>query len=261
MQERITGKTDGIYYEAEGEGSPIVFLHGGMMDRRMWQPQFRHFSHSNRVIRYDARGFGKSASPRKSFAHFDDLAMLMDHWELEQATLCGISQGGMTATDFALCYPNRVDKLILAGPGISGYPQSPEMMQGMEEIIGAARDGDHARATDLWLANPYMAPAMEHKQLQARLRRIARDNAKSLLNNPLWERPLDPPAWNRIAELTAPTLLILGKHDLPDIHAMVAELAKKVTGARVARIPFAGHIANMERPGHFNQLMEEFLSA
>jgi 3-oxoadipate enol-lactonase len=261
MKDRISGKTDGIYYESEGEGSPIVFLHGGMMDRRMWQPQFRYFSRSNRVIRYDARGFGKSAPPRKAFSHYDDLAMLMDHWELERATMCGLSLGGRISADFALCYPDRVDKLILAGPGISGYPESPEMIQSMWEIIGAAREGDHGKATDLWLANPYLAPAMEQKHLHGRLRRIARDNAKSWMHNPLWERPLDPPAWNRITELAAPTLLILGKRDVPDIHTIVTELAKKVTGAKLARIPGAGHIVNMEKPGHFNEAMEEFLSA
>jgi len=260
MVERISGKTDGLYYEIEGEGSPIVFLHGGMMDRRMWAPQFRHFSSSNRVIRYDARGFGKSAPPRKAFSHYDDLAMLMDHWGLEKATLCGLSLGGMIATDFALCHPERVDKLILAGPGISGYPESPETVQSLWQIIAAAREGDHTKATELWLANPYMAPAMEQKHLQGRLRRISRDNAKSWMNNPLWERPLDPPAWSRIEELTVPTLLILGKHDVPDIYTIVSEIAKKVKGARLARIPGAGHIVNLERPTLFNQTMAEFLS-
>jgi 3-oxoadipate enol-lactonase len=259
MKQDISGKNDGIHYSVKGEGKPLVFLHCGMMDSRIWEPQIEHFSRHFQVICVDARGYGKSARPRKAYSHHEDLAGLLNHLSIKKAHLCGCSLGGMTAIDFCLVYPDKVDKLVLAGPGVSGYPDKPEMLENFFRIITAGRDESAHAAAKLWLTDPYMIPAMEHKELRPILRRIALTNAHVWKNNPFMQRGLDPPAWDRLEQIKAPTLLIMGERDVEEIHETIAKLNEKIIGNRVVRYPGVGHIANMECPERFNKDVLQFL--
>lgn len=117
----VTVEGGRLYYEASGQGRPVVLLHPGPGDLELWTPQVPTLEARYRVIRYDARGFGKSDLPTGPFAHFEDLRRLLDALELKRASLVGLSLGGRTALDFALAYPERTDRLILANAGISGY--------------------------------------------------------------------------------------------------------------------------------------------
>ncbi|HEY2951197.1 MAG TPA: alpha/beta fold hydrolase, partial [Verrucomicrobiae bacterium] len=100
-----SGKFDGLYYETTGRGETIVLIHGGQMDRRMWDAQFDSFARPYRVIRYDIRGFGKSDVPDKPYSHAGDLHSLLRHWRVKKATLMGLSLGAAIATDFAIEHP------------------------------------------------------------------------------------------------------------------------------------------------------------
>src|SRR4051812_9978431 len=83
-----------IYYEIAGSGHPLVLVHAGIADRRMWDAQFPVFAQHYRVIRYDMRGFGKTAMVAGSFAHHDDLHGLLTFLGVERAYLLGCSKGG-----------------------------------------------------------------------------------------------------------------------------------------------------------------------
>jgi pimeloyl-ACP methyl ester carboxylesterase len=111
-----------LYYEMLGEGHPLVLLHGGYMDRRMWDDQFAVFAQSYQVIRYDIRGFGKSALPQVPYADRQDLYNLLTFLGVSKVYLLGLSLGGEIALDFTLEYPDMVDALILVGSPVSGYP-------------------------------------------------------------------------------------------------------------------------------------------
>src|SRR5260370_38118700 len=109
-----------LYYEMMGEGHPLVLLHGGYMDRRIWDDQFAAFAQNYQVIRYDIRGFGKSALPQVPYADWQDLFNLLTFLDVEKAHLLGLSLGGVIALDFTLMYPEMVDALILVGSPVPG---------------------------------------------------------------------------------------------------------------------------------------------
>lgn len=251
-------KVDGakLYYEVKGAGRPLVLIHGGQMDRRMWDIQFDVFAKRFRVVRYDVRGYGKSDVPAKGFSHEDDLHSLLKFLRVDKVSIIGLSLGGRIAVDFALKYPQMVDALVLAGPGLSGYRY--EDRSGWE-IIEAARDEGFARATEMWLKHPYMAPAMQNPAISQKIRQITTENAHTWLENPLFERDLKPPAIKRLSEIRAPTLIVVGALDVPDIQKIADTLTTGIVGAKKQVIRKAGHIVNMEKPEEFNQIALDFL--
>lgn len=92
-----------LYYEVAGSGRPLVLIHGMSLDTRMWDDQFEPLAQHYRVVRYDARGFGKSAlQTGRSYAHTDDLKALLEYLDIEHAFIVGLSMGGGIAIDFAL---------------------------------------------------------------------------------------------------------------------------------------------------------------
>src|SRR5256885_9246878 len=110
-----------LYYESIGAGPVVVLLHGGNLDLRMWDPQLTELRRLLRFIRYDARGFGRSTPADTAFRADADLSVLLKHLAVHRASLVGLSLGGRIAIDFALDHPKMVDKLVLAGPGLSGW--------------------------------------------------------------------------------------------------------------------------------------------
>ncbi|TMF47254.1 MAG: alpha/beta fold hydrolase [Chloroflexi bacterium] len=89
-----------LYYEVMGEGHPLVLVHGGYMDRRMWDDQFAEFAQYYRVVRYDVRGFGRSELPQVPYADRQDLQALLTSLGIEKTYLLGLSLGGMIAIDY-----------------------------------------------------------------------------------------------------------------------------------------------------------------
>jgi 3-oxoadipate enol-lactonase len=112
-----------LYYEIVGRGSHLVLIHGFTLDTRMWDDQFEAFSQHYRVLRYDARGFGKSALPvqGESYSHREDLKALLDHLKVSQAFILGLSMGGRTAISFTLEYPEVVRALIPVDAVLGGF--------------------------------------------------------------------------------------------------------------------------------------------
>ena len=147
-----------IYFETAGSGPPLVFLHAGVSDLRMWDPQFDLFSRRFRVVRYDHRGFGKTRPTHTPFMLHEDLLSVMRCLGIARAILVGCSMGGTTAVDFALAYPDMVHSLVLPGSGLSGWTWSPEIVKLTTEIferVGAG-DIDGARRLEerFWLDGP-----------------------------------------------------------------------------------------------------------
>ena len=248
-----------LYYERAGSGPAVVLLHGGNLDSRMWDDQFVPLSRMFTVIRHDIRPYGRSAATEKGFSSVEDLRALLDHLQIKRASLVGLSLGGRIAIDFTLAYPQRVDKLVLIGPGLTGYRFKIEDDQAMKKAIDRATAGDAKGAMDLWLEHPMMKPAMSNPTLAERIRTIARDNLRIWELLSVGERVSNPPAIQRLAEIGKPTLLIVGEKDVPDIQAIVKLLATGISGTRTEVIPGAGHMPNMEAPQRVNELLEAFL--
>ncbi len=248
-----------IYYEVAGEGHPLVLIHGGQMDSRMWDEQFALFSKSYRVIRYDVRGFGKSPTSTAVYADEDDLAALLKNFNAGKVYIVGLSLGGRIAIDFALSHPDLVAAIVPVAPGLSGFHFSDD--PAFMDTWRAAQAGDWEKVTDLWLKNAYMAPAMENPKIAPRLRRLAFENAHENLDNFLLEKVLNPPAIERLPDIKVPTLIIVGNRDVADIHQICGLVRARVAGAKEIVIQNSGHIVNMEQPEEFNRAVLDFLAS
>ena len=148
-----------------GTGSAIVFLHAGVADRRMWQPQLDVFAATHKVVAYDRRGFGDTTSTPEPFAHVEDLEAVLQATEAMPATLVGCSMGGALAIDYALALSSSVQALMLVGPGVAGAPQAAPAEGAIarleSEIEVAELAGDLERLNRLeahaWLDGPACA--------------------------------------------------------------------------------------------------------
>ncbi len=253
---RVNGTS--LYYDMRGSGPTVILIHGGQLDRRMWDPQFELFARGHHVIRYDVRGYGLSGPADQPHQAHEDLFALMKELRVDRASLVGLSLGGRIAIDFALVHPGRVEALILAGPGLSGFPWSNDSSSWSDKLERAIKAGDRLKAAQSWLESDYMLPAMEHPDLAPRLRHLAIENGR-VWTDKNSERELSPPAYGRLSEIQAPTLIIVGSRDIPDIHRIVSRLASNIRGARTVEIKGAGHMVNMENPKEFDAAVLGFL--
>lgn len=250
-----------LYYEVEGSGQPLVFIHGFTLDTRMWDHQFDEFAKHYRVIRYDARGFGRSGAIAGAFSTADDLRALLAQLGVKQAHVVGLSMGGRYAVDFALRYPETVSSLVLVDSGLGGQPV-PGVAKPLGLSIEAAKKGDMAEAKRLWLAHPLFVPASEQPKVAAELKRMVDDYSGWHFTQGLGaqEQPMQPPAAQRLGEIKAPTLVVVGARDLPDLLAIADKFAKEIPGARMVVIQNVGHMSNMEAPAEFNRVVLDYLA-
>jgi pimeloyl-ACP methyl ester carboxylesterase len=249
-----------LYFEVAGAGPAVVLLHAGIADRRMWDAQFGAFADAFRVLRYDARGYGRSDFPPGPFARHDDLYGLLRHLGIDGAALVGCSMGGATAIDFALQHPEMVTTLVPVASGLGGYQWSDVVSAYDEEEEAALQRGDMEAVIELnvrfWVDGPRRTPQQVSPALRETVRAMLRDASTSTQGQP---RPLDPPAITRLAEIDIPTFVVVGDEDVADIGVIADLLVSGIGGARKAVIPGAAHLPNMERPEEFNRTVLDFL--
>jgi len=252
-----------LYYETAGAGEPVVLLHAFTLDARMWDEHFDALAARYRVIRYDARGFGRSDVPRagEPYSHADDLAALLERLGERDAHVVGASMGARFAVDLALVRPARVRSLALLGAVVGGWPWSRQWLESYAPVVRAARAGDVAAAKRAWLAHEIFAPAREQPALAARLERMVADYSGWHFLNADPERAVAPAAVSQLGRVRAPTLVVVGERDLPDFRLMAERVARGVADARQVAIARAGHLAGMEAPARVRELLEAFLGA
>ncbi|UCC48268.1 MAG: alpha/beta fold hydrolase [Gemmatimonadota bacterium] len=253
-----------LYYEEAGQGTPLVMIHGGFLDRRMWDDQFQAFARRNRVIRYDVRAHGLSQSDSVAFADHEDLLSLMEALHVPSAAIIGLSMGGGIAADFALAHPERVSALVLVGPGLSGYSLwSEEVASYVEQLTAALETGDFSAVTETfarwWCDGPHRTPSQVDPAVRQRVLDMLAGSGQRWRYYGL-ARPLDPPAIERLGDINVPTLAVVGSIDVSDVLEIVDIIAERVPGARKVVIPDVAHMVSMEKPEEFNRVVLEFLS-
>ena len=260
MEATINGAR--IHYERAGAGMPVIFLHAGVADHRMWDPQVLAFAKHFDVIRPDLRGFGKSQLPPSSWSPVADVLGLMDELDLKPAHVIGCSIGGGVAIDFALQHPGRISKLVLVGPGVGGKnfgEKYPELFAGVEAADKAGdMDAVNRAEARLWLDGPRRREGYVGQPLRDLFLEMNGGNFDSDFESAPIEH-VDPPAVGRLHEIGAPTLVVVGDVDAPPIFDAVELLTEKVPHARKAVIHDAAHLPNLEHPDEFNRVVLEFL--
>ncbi len=254
-----------LYYEADGGGHPLVLIHAGFLDSRMWDAQFAIFSEKFRVIRYDVRGFGRSDRPRQNYSDRKDLFDLLKHLDIKSASLIGVSNGGRIALDFTVDYPEMVNALVLIGTGVSGYevsgPDEEKIWEPLdkaeklqEEAMKANRVSEAVKIDiDLWAS-------AQRPASRERIFAIAMDNSSTQADTPgrLQVRP-SPPVFKRLSEIQTPTLLIVGDRDVKGMQLISQRLHMLIPNSKLIVLQGADHIANMSRPEEFDRAVMEFL--
>ncbi len=254
-----------LYYERTGNGNPIIWLHAGFLDRRMWERPFGHFARSYDLIRYDQRGYGLSDPAEVDYIESRDLCFLMDHLGLGSAYLVGSAMGGRIALDFAADYPNRTDGVVVIAPSVAGYrPASPEEDAMWEEIDQreeavealAATPGPAAIAAklDLW------APLVD-AETRARLGTIAAENRDKALGRTSPHRKQTLPAtMDRLWAVLAPVLILTGDQDFPVYRTVADTLAEKLPNGQHKIVEGADHMVSLSKPAEFLGLLDGFFA-
>lgn len=249
------GKTaTGISYDVQGSGPVVVLISGANLDRRMWAREASWLAARHTVVRYDLRAHGQSDTATAPFSHLADLIAVLDAVQLPKAALVGLSAGSVIALDAALEHPARVDRIVLAGPGFSGYvPKERAAFAG--DLMKALQARDYQQAAEVLLATPvFAAPPAS----QALVRQMVTENDR------LWTVPrelMKGPAQNaidRLNEVRVPTLVLVGENDVAQ-REQADILGQRVKGARLVVIPGGGHLLNLSSPKEFETAVAAFL--
>ncbi|HVM16966.1 MAG TPA: alpha/beta fold hydrolase [Gaiellaceae bacterium] len=243
-----------LWYEAAGEGPPVVLLHAGIVDARMWDAQMRSFAPRHRVLRYDLRGFGRSDRPTGPWSETGDLAAVMDAAGIERAALVGNSLGGLVAIDFAIERPERVDALVLVASALRGYGfddgATPEQARRWEE---AEERGDLEAMAEIDLE--LWAPLGG----DGGVREMVLDNARLNVMTGRPERP-DTPAVEWLDRIEVPALVVTGSEDVSAMDEIADVLVSRIPRARKVVVDGADHLVPLRQPAAFDAVVLDFLA-
>jgi len=262
MEATINGAR--IHYEREGEGLPVIFLHAGVADSRMWEPQVEAFAKRFDVIRPDARGFGKSELVPTRWSPVADVLALVDELDLKPVHVVGCSLGGGIAVDLALEHPERISKLVLVGPSIGGMRAGKKYPELFAEIRAADEAKDYVALNHAEMHLFLDGPRRRRGYVREPLRELFLDMNGSNMAADFNAAPMDelnPPAVERLHEISAPTLVVIGDEDIHPVFDQVEVTMERIPHARKVVIHDAAHLPNLEHPDEFNRLVLEFLLA
>jgi 3-oxoadipate enol-lactonase len=249
-----------VHHELSGPvDAPVLVLSGSLgTDMTMWDPQVGPLSARFRLLRYDQRGHGRSPVPPGPYSIAElgeDLLGLLDRLEIERASLCGLSIGGMTAMWVAARAPERVRRLALLctsaqlGPESMWHERAETVRtQGLEAIAEAG--------LERWFTEGFRR---EQPETVARLR-------ASLCATPpegyagCCEAIAEMDLRGDLPSVAAPTLVIAGADDpaTPPAHGRL--IAEAIPGAKFELVSPAAHLANLEQAERVTELIVPFLS-
>ena len=243
-----------IYFENQGTGENIVFIHGFSFDSSTWKHQMQHFADKYATLVYDARGFGKSSLPDGPYLPADDLCELLDFLEIRKAHIVGLSMGGGIATEFTLKYPDRVLSLSLFDSDLSGFDST------VNWDVHVKSDGlDIAKQN--WLNHNLFNGTRSNKLVMESI-----DKAVGVYSGWHWiyEDPrlyLEPSSLERLEEIDVPTLILVGENDLDYFLTIAKLLNRKIRNSKLAILKEAGHVVNMKNPELCNDYLEKLFSS
>jgi pimeloyl-ACP methyl ester carboxylesterase len=255
-----------LYVEQAGHGSPVVLVHEGIADSRMWEPQWAAYAERFRLVRFDLRGFGQSPPAVGTFSLSGDLVELLDGLGLGPAAVIGMSLGGAVTMETTIARPDLVSTLVLVGPGLRGFEMNDETKAGWAEEEAALERGDDDEAVEVNLRMWVDGPSRSPDQVDPEMRRKIGEMQRRAID--IWResgeedgdhQPLVEDWGDRLGEISVPTLILVGEFDRPEMHAIADRLEAEIPNTRRETIAGAAHVPNMERPEEFDRLVLEFL--
>jgi pimeloyl-ACP methyl ester carboxylesterase len=264
-----TSTPSGIAYDRQGPrgGFPVVLLHAGIADRRMWEPVWQPLTAQHDVVRLDLRGFGESTTRGPGpVDHVADVVAVLVHLGIPHCHLVGASFGAGVAVETALAHADRVRSLLLCPPGGSLLAElTPALRSFFAAENEALARGDLDAAVeaniDTWVVGAGRVESALQPGMPAAVRVMQR-RAFDIADE--WEETdsveLDPPALERLPQLTAPVLVLVGGHDLDTTHDAAQRVVAGARDSRRVDWDDVAHLPAMERPADFVELLLEWIA-
>ncbi|MGH8137791.1 MAG: alpha/beta fold hydrolase [Steroidobacteraceae bacterium] len=246
-----------LRYRDEGQGPPVLLVHGWTLDLEMWDPQVEALRETFRLVRIDRRGYGLSSGIPDPERDATDLAGLCRHLGLHGVALIGMSQGARAALGFATAARAQVRAIVLDGPpALERSGADDDVPVGRYEELVRTQGIDAFRQE--WACHPLMQ--LHHRGQRARAllaamieRYPGRDLACPAANAARVAAPI------RLESVIAPTLILSGELDLPTRVQAADMLATRLLSAERAVVLGAGHLPNLDNPDRYNELCRAFL--
>lgn len=247
-----------------GKGAPVVFLHAGVCDKRMWRAQLAALGGDYRVIAYDRRGFGETKYERENHSPVDDLHAVLDSETDGRVALVGCSQGGRIAVDFALKHPERVSALVLIAPAITGAPEPGEFSPRVQTLVDAIEHAERAEDVErlnaleahAWLDGPTSAEGRVDGEARALFLAM---NEIALRAEPTGDMRWGESAYARLDRLSTPVMLVYGDLDFPHLIERCDHLRRTVPNLGFVELKGVAHLPSIERPHDVTRVLQVFL--
>jgi pimeloyl-ACP methyl ester carboxylesterase len=245
--------------DSGGDGPPLVLLHPGVGDSRFWDLVRPELTGSYRVIRYDARGFGKSPAPAQPFTLFEDLLTVLGHYRLDRVAVVGCSQGGGTGLALAVEQPERLSALVALCPGIPGHPWAEEAGGGDAELEArwnqAIGNGDADALARIFAGIWAAGEGGLTDAVMEQIRSAARADIAIA-----GRQQDDPPVWDRLGEITVPNALMAGDADFAPLLESNKQAAERIPGCDFTLVPGMDHLPALRQPGLVLDLIKRTLA-
>lgn len=256
-----------LYYEINGKGTPLIFLHGFTCDHRNWDPQVEYFASNYKVITYDARGHGQSSLPDTvPYSYLEDLSALLDYLEIDKAVVIGHSMGGAPAFLYAIENPDRVLALVLAeggpimnDPSIVDTTIIPDYFNEFRSAIAIAQNEGLEKGKEAWLNIQPLRTATQNPISSDLLNTMINDYSgwHWLNRNPHKRNPEG--TVELMSQVKCPTLIFAGELSHPVLKDVVNAQVKYIPNSKRVVVKNSNHMLNIENPEQFNKELEVFL--
>lgn len=253
-------------WRESGRGAPVILLHAFPLHGEMWRPQLDDLPERWRWIAPDLRGFGETErgdgeGPLAMDLFADDVVALMDHLDVERATVCGLSMGGYVAFALWNWRPKRVRSLVLCGTRAGA--DTEEGRRGRHALIERIREAGSAEpVVDAMLPKLLSETTRrERRSVVERVRGMIEATSPETLIEALQGMAERPDSTELLPEIDVPALVVAGEDDAVTNRAEAEFLAAEIPEGRLAVVPEAGHISSMENPRAFNRSLVHFLEA
>lgn len=252
-----------LAYHDQGKGLPIVFLHAFPLNRTMWAQQEAALSSQFRIITIDLRGHGESDAPLWRYTldqTAEDVRSLLDHLAIQQALFVGLSMGGYILFAFYRKYADRVKGMVLADT--KAQADTAEGKEGRFQMAQLAYKQGPSAIADLTLPKLLSPATIQSKpEIVQRIRTMIEGNQMSGIVGDLMAMAERPNSVPFLKEITCPTQIIVGDLDQATPPTDATLLAEQIPHARLAIIPNAAHLSNIEQPEEFNRIIAAFVKA
>ena len=258
-----------LFYEVTGSGTPLLFSHEFAGDYTSWDLQVRHFARKYQVITYNARGYPPSDVPDDPGQYsqdqsVEDIKLLLDHLNIDQAYLCGLSMGGSAILNFGIKYPNMARGLIVASAG-SGSDDPEQFRKSGGTLADALLTDGMANGIQQYATGPTRIqlrrkdPKTWDDFYQGLCSHSAQGSALTFRGIQMKRESLYT-LESDLKNMTIPTLIIIGDEDYPCVNPAIF-MKKNIPSSGLSVLPQSGHAINLEDPDLFNQAVQHFISS